>query len=120
MEGRSGGPHVRAERLNAEPPVFRGCTAMELGSLFAVSGVIWTPVSVVVADSAGYPVMGVGAATGLIATSVFVSATLFQRIKRGRPEGFYLLQIHFFLVRLGLRRNPFQRGSGPWDIGRTD
>ncbi len=119
MDGRQGGLHARAERLNAEPPVFRGCTAGELGALFAIAGAIWTPVSVVIAYSAGYPVMGAGAATGLIAVSVFVSATLFQRIKRGRPNGFYLLQIHFFLVRLGLRRNPFQRRSGNWDIGRS-
>ncbi len=119
MNGRQSGAHARAERLNAEPAIFRGCTAGELGIISAVAAAVWIPVSIVIAYAAGYPVMGAGAATFLIALTVFVSATLFQRIKRGRPYGYYRLQIHFFVARLQLRHNPFRRDTGPWDIGRS-
>jgi len=119
MQGRLSGQHARGERLNAEPAIFLGCTAGELGALFAAAGAVWTPVSVAIAYSIGYPVMGAGAAIFLIAVSIYCSALWFQRIKRGRPDGFYLLQIHFVLAGLRLRSDPFERGSGPWDLGRT-
>lgn len=119
MQGRMSGQHARAERLNAEPPIFRGCTAGELAVIATLAGAVWTPVSIAIAYAIGYPVMGAGSAIFLMALSVLVASTAFQRIKRGRPDGYYQLQIHFVLARLRLRSNPFKRESGPWDIGRT-
>jgi len=46
-------------------------------------------------------------------------AGLFQRLKRGRPDGYYQQQIAIWLSDHGLRRAPFIRRSGAWDIGRT-
>jgi conjugative transfer region protein (TIGR03750 family) len=45
-------------------------------------------------------------------------ASLFQRLKRGRPDGYYQQQFAIWLSDHGLRRSPFIRRTGAWDIGR--
>jgi conjugative transfer region protein (TIGR03750 family) len=66
----------------------------------------------------GAVTMGFGiAGVGVVAT-VIVTAGLFQRLKRGRPEGYYQQRIAIRLDDIGLRRSPFIRRSGAWDIGR--
>ena len=63
--------------------------------------------------------MGFGiAGVGVVAT-VVVMATLFQRIKRGRPEGCYQQWLRIRLQSMGLVRAPWVLRSGSWDIGRT-
>ena len=119
MQGRLSGQHARGERLNAEPAIFLGCTAGELGALFAAAGVVWTPVSVALAYSVGYPVMGAGAAIFLIAVSIYFSALWFQRIKRGRPDAYYTQALHLWLVQRGLAGAKFINHHGWWSLGRS-
>jgi conjugative transfer region protein (TIGR03750 family) len=108
-----------ADRLNAEPVIFRGCSSSELGMIVVVSALIWLPLSLLLAWLFGAITMGFGiAGVGVVAT-VVVCATVFQRIKRGRPEGYYQQRIRIRLHDLGLRRSPWVRRSGAWDIGRT-
>ena len=67
----------------------------------------------------GAVTMGFGlAGVGVVAT-VIVMASLFQRLKRGRPDGYYQQQFAIGLSDHGLRRSPFIRRTGAWDIGRT-
>ncbi|MGE0626167.1 MAG: DUF3487 family protein [Pseudomonadales bacterium] len=40
-------------------------------------------------------------------------------MKRNRPDGYYQQRIVLWLDDQGLRRSPFVRRSGAWDIGRT-
>ena len=108
-----------ADRLNAEPVIFRGCSSSELGMIVVVSALIWLPLSLLLAWLFGAITMGFGiAGVGVVAT-VVVCATVFQRIKRGRPDGYYQQRIRIRLHDLGLRRSPWVRRSGAWDIGRT-
>jgi len=108
-----------ADRLNAEPVIFRGCSSSELGMIVVVSALIWLPLSLLLAWLFGAITMGFGiAGVGVVAT-VVVCATVFQRIKRGRPDGYYQQRIHIQLHDLGVRRSPWVRRSGAWDIGRT-
>ena len=61
--------------------------------------------------------MGFGiAGVGVVATVVAL-ATLFQRIKRGRPEGYYQQWLRIRLQTMGLYRTPWVLRSGSWDIG---
>ena len=110
---------ILADRLNAEPVIFKGCSSSELGMIVGVSGLIWLPLSLLLAWMLGAITMGFGLAGVGVVGTVVVSASLFQRIKRGRPEGYYQQQIRIRLHDLGVRRSPWVRRSGAWDIGRT-
>ena len=113
------GDDILADRLNVEPSIFRGCSSSELGVIVGVAALIWLPVSLLLAGLMGAVTMGFGiAGVGVVAT-VVVMASLFQRLKRGRPDGYYQQQNMIWLDDHGLRRSTFIRRSGAWDIGRT-
>jgi conjugative transfer region protein (TIGR03750 family) len=110
---------ILADRLNAEPAIFKGCSSSELGVIVGVAALVWLPVSLILAGLAGAVTMGFGiAGVGIVAT-VLVMASLFQRLKRNRPDGYYQQRFVLWLDDRGLRRSPFVRRSGAWDIGRT-
>ena len=110
---------ILADRLNAEPAIFKGCSSSELGVIVGVAALVWLPVSLILAGLAGAVTMGFGiAGVGIVAT-VLVIASLFQRLKRNRPDGYYQQRIVIWLDDRGVRRSPFVRRSGAWDIGRT-
>lgn len=110
---------ILADRLNAEPAIFKGCSSSELGVIVGVAALVWLPVSLILAWLAGAVTMGFGiAGVGIVAT-VLLMASLFQRLKRNRPDGYYQQRIVLWLDDQGLRRSPFVRRSGAWDIGRT-
>ena len=110
---------ILADRLNAEPAIFKGCSSSELGMIVGLAIVIWLPLSLLLAWLLGAITMGFGiAGVGVVAT-VVILATLFQRIKRGRPEGYYQQWLRIRLQTMGLYRTPWVLRSGSWDIGRT-
>jgi conjugative transfer region protein (TIGR03750 family) len=111
--------HLHAARLDTEPVIFRGCSSSELGMIVGIAAAVWLPVSFLLAGLFGAFTMGAGIAmVGVLATA-FVMATVFQRLKRGRPDGYYQQRLRLRLEDLGLRRSGFIRRSGAWDIGRT-
>ena len=110
---------ILADRLNVEPAIFKGCSSSELGLIVGVAAMVWLPVSLLLAGLMGALTMGFGfAGVGVVGT-VIVMASLFQRLKRGRPDGYYQQQAMIWLSDRGLRHAPFVRRSGAWDIGRT-
>lgn len=110
---------ILADRLNAEPVIFKGCSSSELGVIVGVAALVWLPVSLILAGLAGAVMMGFGiAGIGVVAT-VLLMASLFQRLKRNRPDGYYQQLIVLCLDDCGLRRSPFICRSGAWDLGRT-
>ena len=110
---------ILADRLNAEPVIFKGCSSSELGVIVGVAALVWLPVSLILAWFMGAVTMGFGiAGVGIVAT-VLLMASLFQRLKRNRPDGYYQQQIVLWLDDRGLKRSPFVRRSGAWDIGRS-
>ncbi|HFD86801.1 MAG TPA: TIGR03750 family conjugal transfer protein [Gammaproteobacteria bacterium] len=111
---------ILADRLNVEPTIFKGCSSSELGVIVGVAALVWLPISLLLAGLMGAVTMGFGlAGVGVVAT-VIVMASLFQRLKRGRPDGYYQQQVGILLADHGLRRSPFIRRSGTWDIGRIE
>ena len=110
---------ILADRLNAEPAIFKGCSSSELGVIVGVAALVWLPVSLILAWLAGAVTMGFGiAGVGIVAT-VLLMASLFLRLKRNRPDGYYQQQIVLWLDDRGLKRSPFVRRRGAWDIGRS-
>ena len=113
------GDDILADRLNVEPGIFKGCSSSELGVIAGVAALVWLPVSLELAGLMGAVTMGLGlAGVGVVAT-VVVTATLFQRLKRNRPDGYYQQRFVIWLHDRGLRRSRLIRRSGSWDIGRT-
>jgi len=110
---------ILADRLNAEPAIFKGCSSSELGILVSVAAFVWLPVSLLLTGLMGAVTMGFGVAGVGVVGTVIVMASLFQRLKRGRPDGYYQQQIAIWLSDHGLRHASFIRRSGAWDIGRT-
>jgi conjugative transfer region protein (TIGR03750 family) len=110
---------ILADRLNVEPAIFKGCSSSELGILVSVAALVWLPVSLLLTGLMGAVTMGFGVAGVGVVGTVIVMASLFQRLKRGRPDGYYQQQIAIWLSDHGLRHAPFIRRSGAWDIGRT-
>lgn len=112
-------PEVLAERMNAEPAIFRGCSSSELGLIVGLAAAVWLPVSLLAAALVGALAMAFGLAGIAIVASVILTASVFQRIKRGRPEGYYQQRLLIALSDWGLRRSPFTRRDGLWSIGRS-
>ncbi len=111
--------NILADRLNVEPAIFRGCSSSELGIIVTLAAVIWLPLSLLLAWLSGVPSMGLGVAGIAIVGTVVAAASVFQRLKRGRPDGYYQQQSIIGLAKLGLRRSPFICGNGSWAIGRS-
>ncbi len=110
---------ILADRLNVEPTIFKGCSSSELGIIVGVAALVWLPVSLLLAGLMGAITMGFGLAGGGVVATVIVMASLFQRLKRGRPDGYYQQQVAIWLADHGIRRSSFIRRSGAWDIGRA-
>lgn len=105
-------------RLNAEPSIFRGCSLSELMMLVTTGAVVWVPASIIICGLFGYVMMGVGIGLLLIIGWVVIGATVLQKLKRGRPLGFYQLRLRLWLEDCHLRKSPFIRQSQVWDVGR--
>ena len=88
-----------ADRLNQEPVIFRGSTNSELGMILICAVAFWLPVSFLIGALLGAVMMGLGiSAMGILATVLFGS-TVFQRIKRGRPDYYYQQKLLIFLTK---------------------
>ena len=110
---------ILADRVNSEPVIFKGCSSSELGVIVAVAALVWLPLSLLIAGLLGAITMGFGlAGVGIVAT-VVVAATVFQRLKRNRPDGYYQQRFVIALHDAGIRRCALIRRNGVWDIGRS-
>lgn len=108
-----------AERLNAEPAIFRGCTSSELGVIVALSIAAWLPLSAGIAWLLGALNMALGLAGAATVVSVVAGASILQRLKRGRPDAYYRHRYALKLNELGWVRSPFIARQGDWGLGRT-
>ena len=105
-------------RLNAEPSIFKGCSLSEL-IILAVGGcIVLIPLTVLVCGLFGYLMMGVGIGILIVIAWVVIGATVLQKLKRGRPQGFYQLRLRLWLEDVGVIRPLFIRKGQAWDIGR--
>ena len=111
--------HVLPERLNAEPPIFRGCGSSELLMLVTINVALWLPLSILVAWLMGALTMALGLAAVATVLGVMAGAGVLSRLKRNRPDGYYQQRFRCWLHDRRLVRSPFIRRSGHWDLGRS-
>jgi conjugative transfer region protein (TIGR03750 family) len=109
-----------ADRLNQEPVIFRGSTNSELGIILLCAVVFWVPFGFIVGALFGAVVMGLGISSLGVLITIVVGSTVFQRIKRGKPDNYYQHQVIIKLDRLKLRKSSLILSSGNWDLGRTE
>jgi conjugative transfer region protein (TIGR03750 family) len=109
---------VLAERVIAEPVIFRGCASSELGLLLGAAVAFWLPAALLLSLLIGAPALSVGLAAGGILATVWLAAGILQRLKRGRPEGYYQQGLTVWLHQHHLKRSPLILRSGVWDVGR--
>ncbi|MYD44848.1 MAG: TIGR03750 family conjugal transfer protein [Gammaproteobacteria bacterium] len=109
-----------ADRMNCEPPIFKGCSTSELLFIAVGATAFWFPVSILICALLGAITMGLGiAGVGVVATIVIV-ASFFQKIKNGRPDGYYQQVCRVWLANKGVQACPLILRSGHWDLGRTN
>lgn len=110
--------HILGSRMNAEPSILRGCSSTELMLVAGAATLFWVPVGVVMAFVIGPVTIGVAGA--LIVATVYVGGGLFQKIKRGRPDGYYQHWAALRLHDLGLGGSPYIiPKEGMLTLGRT-
>lgn len=111
---------VLTDRVNSEPSILRGCSSTELLLLVLGAIVAWFPLAVLVAWSFGtwFVIFGIVGA-GVILT-VWLGATWFQKVKRGRPDGYYQHRLVTFLHDRRLVRSRYIRRTGYWDVRRSE
>ncbi len=107
------------DRLNSEPAVFKGCSIPELTAIAIISSAFWLPMGLLVATLFGAVTMSFGiAGIGVVASTV-VLASVFRRVKKNKPDGYYMLRVRFWLADRNIRRSSIIRRSGVWDLGRS-
>mgnify|MGYP003137702575 FL=1 len=115
---------ILADRLNNEPPIFRGLSNSELGMVLKVGALFWVPTCLIVATILGKTMMGMGAAMLMLLLTILVSGSLFQRIKRGRPDYYYqhylMIRDVFLRVKTNTKNQRVIQYTGTWGVGRTD
>ena len=109
-----------ADRMNSEPAIFKGCSTTELLAIALLATVFWLPTSLLISALFGAITMGLGATgVGVVAT-VVVSASIFQKIKNGKPDGYYQQRTRIWLSERKLISSRLVLRSGSWYLGRTN
>lgn len=110
--------HILASRMNEEPSILRGCSSTELLLVAAGAVAFWLPVAILLSLFVG--AVAIGFAGLMIVGTVYVGGGLFQRLKRGQPDGYYQQRVDLFLHHAGLRRSRFVVfDDGRLGLGRT-
>jgi conjugative transfer region protein (TIGR03750 family) len=110
---------VLADRVDIEPPIFKGCSSSELLALLVLAVAGWIPMALLIALAIGKPAFSLGILAVGVIGSVFFGAEVFQRVKRNRPDHYYVHAARRWLHRHRLSSSPLTWRSGYWDIDRT-
>ena len=109
---------VLADRVDIEPPIFRGCSSSELLAMLLAAVATWVPLSIITALLVGKPAYALAILAVGVIVSVYLGAGVFQRVKRNRPDHYYVHLAMRALHTSRLRRYPFVWRSGHWDVAR--
>ena len=112
-------PQLMADRVDIEPPIFRGCSSSELLQLVTFLTAVGLPMAVTIALALGKPMLFLGIVMVFDVAGVWAGAGWFQRVKRGRPDHYYVHRARLWAASKGLIRTAIQRRSGAWDVFST-
>jgi conjugative transfer region protein (TIGR03750 family) len=110
---------VLADRVDIEPPIFKGCSSSELLAMLVVAILVWIPLSLLLAFAIGKVAFALAILAVGVIGSVVMGATCFQRIKRNRPDHYYVHGAMRLLHASRLHTFPLVWRSGFWDIDRS-
>lgn len=110
---------VLADRVDIEPPIFKGCSSSELLAMLVVAVAVWVPLSLLLAFAIGKLAFSLAILAVGVIGSVCFAAAFFQRIKRNRPDHFYVHAVMRHLHLSKLWSFPLIWRSGHWDISRS-
>lgn len=112
-------PDILASRLNFDVVSFRGNTRKEM-ILIGVMSLIFT-VSVLGLLTKllfGLFLVGLGLSFPAAIPVGWIFATVMQKLKDGKPKGYVKQQFLLWLDSQGIKRSPFIRYSGKWQVRR--
>jgi conjugative transfer region protein (TIGR03750 family) len=107
------------DRVNVEPAIMRGMTVTEARLIALVTFPICLLLGVILLMITGFWqfILMLGMVGPLVA--LWVGSGYLQKIKRGRPDGYYTQAIHLWMAKRGLTTNQFLSHNGQWDLGRS-
>lgn len=107
------------DRVNTEPAIIKGLSSTESKWAIGLAFLLWFPVgSLVGLALRNLPIAVLIVATGPLAT-VWLAAGQMAKLKRNRPDHYYVHLLLHWAAALRLIRSDFVTHSGTWDIGRT-
>ena len=108
------------ERINNEPVIFRGLSSSELKTGLIITLITLIPVCAFIGYLLDRMLVGFGTIGIFTMISVMFMGTVFQRIKRGRPHGYYQQRTSLLMSQLGLSTSKVVKYNGRWSNGRSD
>ena len=112
-------PDILATRLNFDVIAFRGNTRHEMMRIAMVS-LLSTALTLGLLCKCwfGFFLVGVGLSFPIAIPIGWMVATLFQKLKAGKPKGYLTQATLIWLDTHQLKPAPFVRYSGPWCLRR--
>jgi conjugative transfer region protein (TIGR03750 family) len=113
-------PDVLAHRLNFDAVVFCGCTMKEMQAigLISLSSCILV-LGTLMKALIDLFLVGVGLAFPAAVGLSWVVAHLFQRVKQGKPKGYWKQRLLLAFDDMGIMPPLYVRRSGYWSVGRN-
>ncbi len=111
---------VVASNVNEEAIVFRGASTGELMSIATVSSIVIIPMFVIFGMIIGRTTIMLSLSLVAVFIAIFVLATLMQRVKRGRPDGYYQQKLILAKKRLGFGQSHFVQENGVMSTLRAE
>lgn len=107
------------DRVNVEPPVFRGLTNSEMFLLGKIGLAVWMPLGLIICFFLNATMLGIGAGAILTLATIFFGGGYLQRKKRGKPVNYHQRAMKIAFQDRGFGKANFIRHVGPWSAVRA-
>ena len=106
------------DRVNVEPPILHGMAASEAKYIGIAAGCLGLLVAGLLQVMTGLGTLLLIVVVVIPLVVLWFSSLFLMKIKRGRPDGFYIQNIHLYLVERNLMAPKFINHFDFWDLGR--
>lgn len=106
------------DRVNVEPPILNGMAASEAMYIALASAAISFLIAGMLQLFTGLGIVLLILVIVLPLITLWYSSLYLMKVKRNRPDGFYVQMIHLYLVEKFNVSSKFIAHKGFWDIGR--
>lgn len=106
------------DRVNVEPPILHGMAASEAKYIGIAAGCLGLLVAGLLQVMTGLGTLLLIVVVVIPLVVLWFSSLFLMKIKQGRPNGFYIQNIHLYLVERNLMAPKFINHFDFWDLGR--